>query len=431
MRTIGKLGDIYWGWFVVAGAFCVLAVNYGARYCFGVFVRPMFIDYQWPMSTISLAFSINLIMYGLAGLLTGRLLDRMAPRWIMTVGSCIAAAGFVATGFVRTPAQLYITFGFVCGIGSAGIGAVVSAASVGKWFIRRRGVAIGMATIGIGVGTMLLTPLAGWIVAKYNWRFGFISLGIFILVLGVLVSQLVMKRSTPEAYGLLPDGDQRVIQTFEQGSPVCALPHTPSTKVLSDHRFWVLVICFTGVLMVHMMVFVHQVSYFVDNGIERIIAASSLGAIGVASIFGRFFFGWLSDHIRDPKYSALVGFLVVACGMIVLLNVQSVGMLYVFAIVFGFGYGHLAPLIPVLISDRFGRNALGSVYGLLAFFTSAIGGTVGPVLGGIIYDISGSYRWAWWLNIAVLIAISLGILVLKPKKEQLIRNKTEAGELDP
>ncbi|MDO9515509.1 MAG: hypothetical protein Q7J01_05325, partial [Syntrophales bacterium] len=98
MRIGGRLKDIYWGWLVVVGAFCVLGASYGSRYCFGVFVRPMFVDRQWPMSTISLAFSINLMMYALGGLVSGRLLDRMAPRWIMTIGSCIAALGFVATG---------------------------------------------------------------------------------------------------------------------------------------------------------------------------------------------------------------------------------------------------------------------------------------------------------------------------------------------
>lgn len=416
MRTIGRLKDIYWGWFVVAGALCALAANYGGRYCFGVFVRPMFMDYQWPMSTISLAFSINLIMYGLGGLLTGRLLDRMAPRWIMTVGSCITAAGFVATGFVRTPAQLYLTFGILCGIGSAGIGAVVSAASVGKWFIRRRGVAIGVATIGIGLGTMLLTPLAGWIVKHYDWRTGFITLGVIILVVGVLVSQSIMKKSTPEAYGLLPDGDQPELHTFEPGKTVHVISDAPSPHILSDNRFWIIVICFTGAIMVQMMVFVHQVPYAVDSGIGRITAASSLGAIGVASIFGRFFFGWLSDHIRDPKYSALLGYLVMACGMLVLLNVRTVGMLYVYALILGFGYGSLAPMFPILVSDRFGRGTLGTVYGMMTFFTSCLAGTIGPVLGGVIYDISGSYRWAWWLNIAVLILISLCILALKPRR---------------
>ncbi len=427
MGIAGRLKDIYWGWLVVAGAFWALGVNYGARYCFGVFVNPMFVDRQWPMSAISFAFSINLIMYGLGGLVSGRLLDRMAPRWIMTIGACIVAIGFVATGFVQTPGQLYITFGVLCGIGSAGIGAVVSSASVGKWFIRRRGVAIGVASIGIGAGTMLLTPMAGYIVKNYHWRSGFIILGIIVLVVGVLVSQFLMRKSRPEEYGLLPDGDRLEIRTLEGESTVCAPPHAPS-NVLRDHRFWVIVICFTGAIMVQLMVFVHQVAYAIDNGIGRIAAASSLGAIGVSSIFGRFFFGWLSDHIDDPKYSALIGYLVMACGMAVLLNVRTVGMLYVYALVLGFGYGSLAPMMPVLISDRFGRDVLGSAYGLLTFFTSVVGGTVGPVLGGIIYDTSGSYTYAWRLNIVVLILISLGILGLKPNRTSAGRNTGKTGE---
>jgi len=425
MRIAGRLKDIYWGWRVVAGAFCVLGASYGSRYCFGVFVHPMFIDRQWPMSVISFAFSINLIMYGLGGLVSGRLLDRMAPRWIMTIGACIATIGFIATGFVHTPGQLYITYGLLCGIGSAGIGVVANSSSVGKWFVRRRGVAIGVASIGIGIGTMALTPVAGWIVKNYHWRSGFIFLGVVVLVVGVLVSQLLMGRSRPEEYGLLPDGDRPEIRPLEEGS---AIPHAPFVNVLGDHRFWVLVICFSGVIMVQMMVFVHQVTYAVDNGIGRIAAASSLGAIGVASIFGRFFFGWLSDHINDPKYSALLGYLIMACGMVILLNVRTVGMLYVYALVFGFGYGSLAPMMPVLVSDRFGRDVLGSAYGLLTFFTAGIGGTIGPVLGGIIYDTSGSYTWAWRLNIVVLILISLGILGLKPKRTSAGRNTGKKGE---
>jgi sugar phosphate permease len=428
MGIVGRLKDIYWGWFVVVGTFWVLSASYGARYCFGVFVHPMFVDRQWPMSSISLAFSISLIMYGLGGLVSGRLLDRMAPRWIMTIGACIVAIGFVATGFVQTPFQLYITFGVLCGMGSAGIGAVVGSASVGKWFIRRRGVAIGVASIGIGAGTMLLTPVAGWIVKNYHWRSGFIFLGFFVLVMGVLVSQLLMRKSRPEEYGLLPDGDRSEIRTLEGESAVCTPPRKPSTNVLRDHRFWVIVICFTGAVMAQMMVFVHQVAYAVDNGIGRIAAASSLGAIGIASIFGRFFFGWLSDHIHDPKYSALLGYIIMTCGMVLLLNVRTIGVLYVYALVLGFGYGSLAPMMPILVSDRFGRDVLGSAYGLLTFFTSVIGGTLGPVLGGIIYDTSGSYTYAWSLNIAVLIFISFCLLGLKPKATTPDRNAGKIGE---
>jgi len=413
MGIRGRLKGIYWGWFVVTGAFLVLSVSYGARYCFGVFVHPMFVDSHWQMSAISLGFSINLLMYALGGLVSGRLLDRMAPRWIMTIGACVAALGFISTGFVHTPGQLYLTYGVLGGIGSAGIGIVVNSSSVGKWFVRHRGLAIGVASMGIGVGTMALTPVAGYIVKNYPWRTGFIFLGVLVLIVGVLVSQVLMGKSRPEEYNLLPDGDQPGIEPLEQETNIS---HASSATVLMDYRFWVLVICFSGAIMAQTMVFVHQVSYAVDNNIGRIAAASSLGAIGVASIFGRFFFGWFSDHIRDPKYSALSGFFVMASGMVILLNTETTGMLYVYALVFGFGYGSLAPMMPVLLSDRFGREVLGSAYGLLTFFTAGIGGSLGPVLGGIIYDKTGSYNDAWRFNIILLIFISLLILILKPKK---------------
>jgi len=413
MRVVGKLKDIYWGWFVVTGAFLVLGVSYGARYCFGIFVHPMFVDYQWKMSVISLGFSINILMYALGGLVSGRLLDKMAPRWIMTIGACITALGFISTGFVHTPGQLYLTYGVLCGIGSAGIGVVVSGSSVGKWFVRQRGLAIGVASIGIGLGTMALTPVAGYIVKNYNWRSGFIFLGILVLVVGVLVSQVLMGKSRPEEYNLLPDGDQPGTGPLEQKTNIS---HSSSTTVLRDYRFWVLVVCFGSAVMAQTMVFVHQVSYAVDNNIGRIAAASSLGAIGVASIFGRFFFGWLSDHIRDPKYSALLGYLIMASGMLILLNTETAGMLYAYALVYGFGYGSIAPMIPVLLSDRFGRDVLGSAFGLLVFFAVGIGGSLGPLLGGIIYDKTGSYGDAWRLNIILLIFISLLIFTLKPKR---------------
>ncbi|MBW2649348.1 MAG: MFS transporter [Deltaproteobacteria bacterium] len=376
----------------------------------------MFVDYHWQMSAISLGFSINLLMYALGGLVSGRLLDRMAPRWIMTIGACVAALGFISTGFVHTPGQLYLTYGVLGGIGSAGIGVVVNSSSVGKWFVRHRGLAIGVASIGIGLGTMTLTPVAGYIVKNYHWRTGFMLLGGIVLVVGVLVSQVLMGKSRPEEYGMLPDGDQPETKPLEHRDDIPVLAYGFPATVLRDHRFWVLVICFSGAIMAQMMVFVHQVSYAVDTNIGRIAAASSLGAIGVASIFGRFFFGWLSDHIRDPKYSALSGFLVMASGMVILLNTETTGMLYVYALVFGFGYGSLAPMMPVLLSDRFGREVLGSAYGLLTFFTAGIGGVIGPVLGGIIYDKTGSYNQAWQLNIIVLVSISLLMLILKPKR---------------
>jgi Major Facilitator Superfamily. len=164
--------------------------------------------------------------------------------------------------------------------------------------------------------------------------------------------------------------------------------------------------------MVVMSVFVHQVAYAMDNNIENITAATSLAAVSMTGFFGQFFFGWLSDRLRDPKYAYFLGIVFLLIGMILLLNAHSVSSLYLYAIIYGFGYGSLAPILPIIAADRFGRHVLGSIYGLLTFFIG-VGGSIGPVLGGIIYDKFGSYQYLWGINVILLTLISMIILTLK------------------
>jgi len=415
MKRESNEKTIFWGWFVVSGAFLILSMSYGTRYCFGVFVKPMFAEYHWSFSVISMGASINLIMYSIGGILSGWLLDRMAPKWIMSVGALITAAGFVLTSFIHTPLQLYLSYGVLCGLGASGIGVVVSSSSVGKWFIKKRGIAVGIASMGIGFGTMALTPAAGYIAKHYDWRDGFMFFGILICVVGVALPQVLMGRKNPEAYGLAPDGEPSRRTSPAEGEPYRGDPSNVSLRpVLTSSGFWVLVICFSVAVMAEMMAFVHQVAYAIDRDIDKIVAASSVGAIGIASIFGRFFFGWFSDRLHDPKYSASVGFLVMAAGMFILIQASSVPLLIVYAIIFGFGYGSLAPMMPVLLADRFGRYVLGSAYGWLTFFVVGFGGALGPIIGGLIYDTLGSYTHAWQLNMGLLLVVALVILTLKP-----------------
>ena len=407
---------IYWGWFVVLGAFMVLSINYGSRYSFGIFVKPMALEYQWSRSVISIAASINILLYAIAGILSGRLLDRMAPKWIMTIGGVITAVAFILTGFVKTPWQFYLVYGVLCGVGSAGIGVVVSSSYVGKWFVKKRGVAIGITTIGIGFGTMILTPLAGYVVENYDWQTGFMFLGVTVLIIVISLPQLLMGRTKPEDYGLLPDGEEIVKLTSEPAS-AADVPSLSLMPVLTDSRFWIITACYTLAIMTEMMAFVHQVAFALENNIGKVVAASSLGIIGGASIFGRFFFGWLSDRIKDAKYSAFLGFLVMAVGMFILWKTTTAKHLFLYGIIFGFGYGSLAPMMPVLLADRFDRHVLGSAYGVLTFFAAGVGGGLGPIIGGIIYDKFGSYSYAWQFNLIILIIVALLVLILKPKAE--------------
>ena len=138
--------------------------------------------------------------------------------------------------------------------------------------------------------------------------------------------------------------------------------------------------------------------------------------IGLASVLGRFFFGWLSDRIRDAKYSSALGFLFMTAGMIFLLKADTVTLLFTYALLFGFGYGSIATMMPYLLADRFGRHILGAAYGMLTFFVVGIGGGIGPVFTGYIYDLSGSYAPAWLLNLTVLLIVTFLILALKPRR---------------
>jgi MFS family permease len=405
---------IFWGWYIVTGSFFVMAINYGARYCFGVFVMPLALEHGWSRSVISMAATINMLVYSVGAIFVGPMLDRIAPRWIITCGAIIAATGYVLTGFINTPLSFYLTYGLLVGLGAAGMGVVVCSSSVGKWFIKKRGIAIGIATMGIGFGTVLLTPLAGYIGKYFSWRIGLFVLGAITCIVGIVISQTLMRKTQPEAYGLLPDGDK--ISFPHQQPTIPSFTKVSTAAIFKDSRFWTIAICHGLIIMVVMSVFVHQVAYAMDNKIENITAATSLAVVSFAGFFGQFFFGWFSDRLRDPKYAYFMGIVILLIGTILLLNVSSVSSLYLYAVIYGFGYGSLAPILPILAADRFGRHVLGSIYGMLTFFIG-VGGSIGPILGGIIYDKFGSYQYLWEINVVVLAVISIIILTLKKGKQ--------------
>jgi len=405
---------IFWGWYVVVGAFLISSISYGARYSFGVFVKPMSIDYGWSRTVVSLGASINMIVYSFCAIFLGRMLDKVAPRWIITAGAIVASGGCILTGLARTPLHFYLVYGVLCGAGTACMGLLVVNSSVGKWFIRKRGIAIGISTMGVSFGTMALTPLAGYIVKNYDWHYGFIFLGILFVLMGVSLSQLFMGRANPESYGLFPDGERKTAQALEADHAERHPAHLSSKVIFRNSRFWILVASFSLAVMTLMAVFVHQVAYALDNNIENVVAASSLGVLGFGGFCGQFFFGWLSDRVKDVKYSAVLGMIIMAAGMVLLLTATTAQRLYFYALIYGFGYGSLGPMMPILVADRFGRHVLGSVYGWLTFFMGICGG-IGPFIGGLIYDLSGYYTYVWQANIVILLCCALLMLGLAPR----------------
>ncbi len=166
--------------------------------------------------------------------------------------------------------------------------------------------------------------------------------------------------------------------------------------------------------MTVMTVFAHQVPHAEEYGIDRIVAASTLGVIAAASIAGRFFFGWLSDRLGDPRHSACLGLACMTVAMAILLFFHSLEFFYLYACLFGFGYGSLTAMIAILNISRFGMDISGTAIGLTSFFVTGLGGSLGPIWGGIIYDTMGPYTFAWQVNLGVLVGVTVLMEFLKP-----------------
>jgi MFS family permease len=227
---------------------------------------------------------------------------------------------------------------------------------------------------------------------------------------------VLMGKTTPEASGLCPDGEPPVPEASRPEAVPKNRASASLKPVLTDGRFWLLAMCNSVATATLMMTFVHQVAYAVGNHIGKFESAAALGIVGFASSAGKVCFGWLCDRIADAKYAAALGFFLMAIAMGLLIRADTAAVLYLFAVIFGIGYGSMAPLMPYLTADRFGRQVLGSAYGMLIFFVAGFGGSIGPVIGGLIYDRTGSYVNAWLLNLVLLMAISVLILTLKPAK---------------
>jgi sugar phosphate permease len=292
-------------------------------------------------------------------------------------------------------------------------GVVVCNSSVGKWFVSRRGLAIGTSSVGLGIGTMLLAPLAGFIVGSWGWRAGFATLATIMLIVGVGLGQTLMRRTRPEEHGLLPDGDPAPAVAGEEGCIGGPDGKPALGAILRDPRFWIIAFCCGVAVMVELAALVHQVAYARDRQIDPMAVASSIGLIGVTGTLGRFFFGWLADRVRDAQYASALGLIAMAGGMFLLLRADSAALLFASSLLFGFGMGSIVTMMSYLLADRFGRGVLGTAYGMLNFLCARIGGGLRPLLTGWLYDLRGSYTLAWQIQLAALLIATCMIFFLK------------------
>ena len=395
----------FYGYIVVAFACLILTITQGTYYSFGVFFKPLSEDFGWTRAMTSGAFSLMVVLHGFLYIFTGRLNDTKGPRFVLTVTGFFLGLGYILLSQINALWQLYLFYGVVVAVGISG-GYIPLLSTASRWFVKRRGLMTGIVAAGTGFGTLLVPPIANWLISEYDWRTSYLVVGIVSIVVIVLAAQFL--RRDPSQVGQLPYGQEE-----EKANGINPTPIGLSLReAIRTKPFWLFALAMASFGVSLFVVMVHTVPHVTDLGFSAAKAASILAIIGASGIVGRVSFGGLSDRLGN-KRTFIICFVLVAITLILLMVAKELWVFYLFAAVFGLAYGGWATVMAPLVADLFGLRSHGVILGS-ATFGATIGGAIGPVMAGRIFDVTGSYQLAFIICIIVSGIGLVAALLLKP-----------------
>lgn len=351
-------------WGVVAAAFVAMSIAFGIAYSYGVFLEEMRADFGAGRATGAVFFSLTSLLYFALGGVSGAAADRFGPRRVLLVGAAALGIGLAATARAGSLGIALVTYGLGVGIGVA-CAYVPMVALVGAWFERRRTLALGVAVAGIGVGTLAIPPAAAALIEAIGWRDTYLVLA----AVGAAGLALCALAAAPA-----PRGENR------RGALLGEVLRA------AEYRWLYLSLMLMSVAL--FVPFVHLPAYAESHGIDPVLAAGLIGAIGSASIVGRLALGALAG---------IVGLLRIYQGCFLAMGLSfglwwvagsSYAVMLIFAITLGVGYGGFVALGPAVVAARFGVERLGSLLGVL-YTAAAVGSAVGPPAAGAAIDAFG------------------------------------------
>ena len=394
-----------YAYFIAAICFSIQALGIGTYIAFGVFFNPLMEEFGWSRAAIAGASSTAFFSMGLFGVLVGRLNDRFGPRLLMSVAALLLGLGCALMARLTSLWELYFFYGIIFGMGLSAID-VIALTTIARWFSLRRGFMTGIVKVGTGAGQFAIPLVASGLILYYGWRWAIALIGIGIASILLLMAQFLRRDpGTPRLKNRQPNaGGHLQPPEMELGIPL--------SRAFRSIQLWT--ICMINLFLVFslMIIMLHIVPYVRDTGVPPIQAAGVLSTIGAVSMLGRFVCGLVIDR-RGSKAVMGACFFLLLGDLIWLQFAHQLWMLYLFAALYGLAHGGFFTAISPLVAEWFGIRFHGTLFGIVVFF-GTLGGAVGPLLAGHLFDLSGSYRLTFQIVTAMALVAWGLLLSLRP-----------------
>lgn len=402
-------GRIDYGWFILSSSFLAVFLVNGFRMSFGVFLKPMVAEFHWSRAVISLAVGVNTVLYGLLQPVAGRFADRYGTRNIIMAGLSVIGLAAILLYFTPGLSYFYLVYGGLLALGFTCSSLVIQTTLVSRWFARRRGLALGIVSSGASAGQFILIPLSVFLIGSVGWRGADLVFGLLVLALALPFAFLVIRDAPAEAQR--PQAERSAVARSGRPGPLAPPPAEvlPLRAVLRTSPFLLLAASFFVCGYTTGLVSTHLAAYATDLGFSAADAAGLLAVMGGMNIFGTLSMGALSDKTGRKRPLALMYFLRGLAFLAIVFS-RNLTVLYGFSIFMGFSYFATVPLTSGMTGDIYGARNVGTLFGLI-FLCHQVGSSLSAFLGGVIYDLTGTYHLAFlsaaFLALAASVASSL------------------------
>jgi len=411
---------IFFGWWTVLVTGIVSGLGHGFySYGISVFFKDISLELDLSRAITSLATGIGRLEGGILSPISGWLSDRFGPKWVTFTGVIIAIIGLALMNFANSEWTYFVAWGVLTGLGlNLGLTVTIDK-TLTNWFVRRRGLALGIKFALIGVGGVVALPIVSWLSTSVGWRMTCLIWG-GIMFACIPLILIFIKQKRPEFYGLLPDGARTEtgnafdnIDITDRGIEYASsFQETEFTyrQAIRTRAFWMISVAYGIFTLVFAGFTIHIIPFLTDIGLNTTVASGMMGMMVFFTIPSRFLGGIVADRIRKGRLQFLLagGFVLLAIGISIFLLSQSMSSIYVMLILYGFSSGVVTPLVIVILGRYFGRKNFGSIFGT-CMLLHALPSLLAPVYAGWIYDTTGSYTIAL-IVFTVLAALSALIM---------------------